>query len=198
MIILLSFSLAYFIPPSYITSWCFPDIYVRTKHYYLMIGKPQWQPCVFYLFVLQQSLNNNTLFFKLVDIKYSFQNFDQCYWLSTLLYMGTFPFNCRTCIFFSRWRQCGISWYGCGGYCIIKRERAEIIFPVCLIWMLIIIIISKCLQLWLVLLYNPADDTSFSPAEVFEALLRWVFIEVSKHGGNTTVVFELVLSFKLL
>ena len=64
--------------------------------------------------------------------------------------------------------------------------------------MLIIIIISKCLQLWLVLLYNPADDTSFSPAEVFEALLRWVFIEVSKHGGNTTVVFELVLSFKLL
>ena len=76
IIILSPSSLAYFSPPPRITSWYFTYISVHTKPFYLVIGQPQWQPCVFKLFALQQPLNNNTLLFKWVHIKYCFQNFD--------------------------------------------------------------------------------------------------------------------------
>ena len=43
---------------------------------------------------------------------------------------------------------------------------------------------------WLVLWSNPADTTSFSPVEESGALLCWVCIEVSKHGGKTTIMIK--------
>ena len=48
---------------------------------------------------------------------------------------------------------------------------------------------TSVLPLWLVLLSNPADATSFSTTEASEALLGWVYIEVSKRGGMKKVVF---------
>ena len=44
--------------------------------------------------------------------------------------MGTFPFDLKTYILFSRWRQSGQSWCGCGGYCITKIRITEIVFKV--------------------------------------------------------------------
>ena len=147
-----------------ITSWSFPDtsMFIKSTVTWWLVN-PNLNRVFIQLFGLQQLLNNNTLLFKWVDLKYCFQKFDNDLDLS---------YDASWALSLSIWKHRyyfpgGISVENCGIVVVVivspKEEEQQLFFwgvsfdfesslylPFVLLW-------------WLVLWYHTDDSTLFAP-----------------------------------